>query len=166
MTSDPGHDPPPTTETGAPSGLGDGMPIALGAAADLITYPSLYEGFGNAFLEGVYHRTPIVVNRYPIYELDIRPKGFRCLEMDGYITELTTADRIPTHSPPYNMVDEYDTFDFHYAIRIPSWHTTFRLSVVNATDEDPPVMWDELAYDAFTHNPLGRMVKLGVQYQF
>ena len=56
-------------------------------AADLMAYPSLIEGFGNAFLEGVYHRTPIVVNRYPIYELDIRPKGFRCLEMDGYITE-------------------------------------------------------------------------------
>lgn len=55
-------------------------------AADLMTYTSLVEGFGNAFLEGVYHRTPIVVNRYPIYELDIRPKGFRCLEMDGYIT--------------------------------------------------------------------------------
>ena len=56
-------------------------------AADLMTYTSLVEGFGNAFLEGVYHRTPILVNRYPIYDLDIRPKGFRCLEMDGYITE-------------------------------------------------------------------------------
>ena len=56
-------------------------------AADLMTYTSLIEGFGNAFLEGVYHRTPIFVNLYPIYELDIRPKGFRCLEMDGYVTE-------------------------------------------------------------------------------
>ena len=56
-------------------------------AADLMTYTSRIEGFGNAFLEGVYHRTPIFVNRYPIYELDIRPKGFRCLEMDGYMTE-------------------------------------------------------------------------------
>jgi glycosyltransferase involved in cell wall biosynthesis len=56
-------------------------------AANVMTYTSLIEGFGNAFLEGVYHRTPIVVNRYTIYELDIRPKGFRCLEMDGYITE-------------------------------------------------------------------------------
>ena len=56
-------------------------------AADLMTYTSLVEGFGIALLEGVYHRTPIVLNRYPIYELDIRPKGFRCLEMDGYVTE-------------------------------------------------------------------------------
>jgi len=56
------------------------------AAAELMTYTSLVEGFGNALLEGVYHRTPMVVNLYPIYELDIRPKGFRCLEMDGYVT--------------------------------------------------------------------------------
>jgi glycosyltransferase involved in cell wall biosynthesis len=56
-------------------------------AADLMAYTSRIEGFGNAFLEGVYHRTPIFVNRYPIYELDIRPKGFRCLEMDSYLTE-------------------------------------------------------------------------------
>jgi glycosyltransferase involved in cell wall biosynthesis len=56
-------------------------------AADLMTYTSRIEGFGNAFLEGVYHRTAIFVNRYPIYELDIRPKGFRCLEMDGFFTE-------------------------------------------------------------------------------
>ncbi len=61
-------------------------------AADLMTYTSLIEGFGNAFLEGVYHRVPIVVNRYTIYELDIRPKGFRCLEMDGYLTEELIAE--------------------------------------------------------------------------
>ena len=55
-------------------------------ASDLMTYTSLIEGFGNAFLEGVYHRTPIFVNRYPIYDLDIRPKGFKCLELDGFVT--------------------------------------------------------------------------------
>ena len=30
--------------------------------ADLVTYPSYYEGFGNAFLEAVYFRKPVVVN--------------------------------------------------------------------------------------------------------
>ena len=28
--------------------------------ADLVTYPSEYEGFGNAFLEAIYHRRPVV----------------------------------------------------------------------------------------------------------
>lgn len=57
--------------------------------ADLVTYPSTIEGFGNAFLEAVYFRRPVVVNNYSIYELDIKPKGFRVVEFDGYITEQT-----------------------------------------------------------------------------
>jgi len=53
---------------------------------DLVTYPSTFEGFGNAFLETVYFRKPIVVNKYSIYTQDIRPKGFRTVELDGYVT--------------------------------------------------------------------------------
>ncbi|PIE36302.1 glycosyl transferase family 1 [candidate division KSB3 bacterium] len=54
--------------------------------ADLITYPSMYEGFGNAFLEALYFKKPIVVNRYSIYESDIEPMGFDVVTMDGYVT--------------------------------------------------------------------------------
>ena len=54
--------------------------------ADFVTYPSLYEGFGNAFLEAVYHRRPVLVNRYAIFGRDIEPKGFRCPVMDGFLT--------------------------------------------------------------------------------
>jgi len=57
--------------------------------ADLVTYPSAIEGFGNAFLEAVYHKRPIVVNNYSIYEADIKPKGFRVIEFDGFISEKT-----------------------------------------------------------------------------
>ncbi len=53
--------------------------------ADLITYPSNFEGFGNAFLEAVYYRKPIVVNAYSIYSIDIKPKGFKVIELDGYV---------------------------------------------------------------------------------
>ena len=56
------------------------------AQADLVTYPSTIEGFGNAFLEAVYYRKPILVNNYAIYDSDIRPKGFRTVEMEDYIT--------------------------------------------------------------------------------
>ena len=59
--------------------------------ADLVTYRSSIEGFGNAFLEAVYHRRPIVVNRYSIYEIDIAPRGFRVVEFDGYISAATVA---------------------------------------------------------------------------
>ena len=54
--------------------------------ADIVTYPSLLEGFGNAFLEAVYFRRPIVVNDYTIYAIDIKPKGFKAIELDGFIT--------------------------------------------------------------------------------
>ncbi|MGO9527813.1 MAG: glycosyltransferase [Verrucomicrobiia bacterium] len=55
--------------------------------ADLITYPSIYEGFGNAFLEAIYFRKPIVVNRYSVYMLDIEPLGFETVTMEGYISD-------------------------------------------------------------------------------
>ena len=55
--------------------------------ADLVTYPSTFEGFGNAFLETLYFKKPIVVNTYSIYLKDIQPKGFKVIEIDGYVTE-------------------------------------------------------------------------------
>jgi glycosyltransferase involved in cell wall biosynthesis len=54
--------------------------------ADFITYPSLYEGFGNALLEAFYYRKPVLVNRYSIFITDIEPKGFRSVTMDGMLT--------------------------------------------------------------------------------
>jgi mannosylglucosylglycerate synthase len=60
--------------------------------ADLVTYPSLLEGFGNAFLEAVYHRRPIFMNNYTIYSIDIKPKGFRAVEFTGFVTEKTVKE--------------------------------------------------------------------------
>ena len=59
--------------------------------ADLVTYPSMIEGFGNAFLEALYFKRPIVVNNYSIYATDIRPKGFNVIEFDEYMTEDTVT---------------------------------------------------------------------------
>ena len=55
--------------------------------ADFITYPSLYEGFGNAFLEAIYFKKPLLVNRYSTFIKDIEPKGFDLAVMDGFITK-------------------------------------------------------------------------------
>jgi hypothetical protein len=38
------------------------------------------------------------------------------------------------------------------------------LSIVNIADEDPPEARGDLAYDPFTHNAFGRLIKLGVTY--
>jgi glycosyltransferase involved in cell wall biosynthesis len=53
--------------------------------ADFITYPSLCEGFGNALLEAIYFKKPLLVNRYATYIRDIEPHGFDLALMDGFL---------------------------------------------------------------------------------
>jgi mannosylglucosylglycerate synthase len=55
--------------------------------ADFITYPSTYEGFGNAFLETIYFKKPLLVNRYSIYQRDIEHLGFDVVTMETYIND-------------------------------------------------------------------------------
>ena len=80
--------------------------------ADLVTYPSTFEGFGNAFLEAVYFKKPIVVNKYSIYTYDIEPKGFSTIEIDGFVTEdavRMTRDVLENSELCKNMVEKnYD----------------------------------------------------------
>jgi len=61
-------------------------------AADFVTYPSLYEGFGNALLEAIYFKKPLLVNRYQIFKDDIEPLGFDVVKMDGNLTAEVVAD--------------------------------------------------------------------------
>lgn len=68
--------------------------------ADFVTYPSTYEGFGNAFLEAIFYRKPILVNRYAIYAQDIEPLGFRTTVMDGYVTDAVVKDVARVLSDP------------------------------------------------------------------
>lgn len=89
--------------------------------ADLVTYPSNLEGFGNAFLEAIYYHRPLVVNNYSIYEADIKPKGFQVIEFDGFISEetLEQARYILTHPEAarqqcehnYELARRYYSFD-------------------------------------------------------
>lgn len=60
--------------------------------ADFVTFPSLQEGFGNAFLEAVYFRKPILINRYDTFVRDIEPLGFNVVKMDGFLGRDTIAE--------------------------------------------------------------------------
>ncbi len=55
--------------------------------ADFVMYPSLYEGFGNALLETVYFKKPMLVNNYIVYAADIGPLGFEFVELDFEVTD-------------------------------------------------------------------------------
>ncbi|MDW8395112.1 MAG: glycosyltransferase family 4 protein [Anaerolineae bacterium] len=91
--------------------LGDVYPHA-----DLVTYPSAIEGFGNAFLEAVYYRRPIVVNNYSIYEVDIKPKGFRVIEFNGFISEDTLRQVRAVLSSP-DLAQEWAECNYRVARR-------------------------------------------------
>tara|TARA_B110000014_G_C20124084_1_gene597328 strand:- start:2726 stop:3988 length:1263 start_codon:yes stop_codon:yes gene_type:complete len=60
--------------------------------ADFVTYPSLYEGFGNALLETFYFSKPVLVNRYPVFKDDIEPCGFKVVSMDGEVTNEVVSE--------------------------------------------------------------------------
>jgi glycosyltransferase involved in cell wall biosynthesis len=90
--------------------------------ADLVTYPSKIEGFGNAFLEATYFTRPIVVNAYSIYEADIKPKGFRVIEMSGYVTRAALENARRVLQQP-DLAREMAEHNFrlgqrHYAFRV------------------------------------------------
>ena len=79
-----------------------------------------------------------------------------------------------------NAIDEYDylmqgfgiegvvsshvTHDVHVGYSFMDGQLQAIASLINLEDEDPPFMSREMNYDAFTHNPFGRMVKLGLTY--
>ena len=71
-------------------------------SADLVTYPSGYEGFGNAFVESIYFKRPIVVNRYSIFVEDIEPCGFDVIPFEGFVTK-QIGDRVMPFLDPENV---------------------------------------------------------------
>lgn len=44
--------------------------------ADLVSYPSLSEGWGNQFIEAVFARKPIILFEYPVFKADITGEGY------------------------------------------------------------------------------------------
>ena len=55
------------------------------ANADLVTYLPVWEGFGNALLEAIAARKPLVTTTYLVYKTDIRIAGFQNIEIrDNY----------------------------------------------------------------------------------
>jgi mannosylglucosylglycerate synthase len=60
--------------------------------ADLVTYPSVIEGFGNAFLETIYYRRPIIMEAYEIFKCDIQPKGFKVIWFEDFISQKIVED--------------------------------------------------------------------------
>jgi len=53
--------------------------------ADFVTYPSLWEGWGNQFLEALRAQLPLMLFEYPVYQADIGDKGFQVVSLGSEI---------------------------------------------------------------------------------
>lgn len=51
------------------------------ARADLVTFPSIWEGWGNQFIEAVFAKKPILVFEYPVFKADIRKEGYKIISL-------------------------------------------------------------------------------------
>lgn len=55
--------------------------------SDFVTYPSQVEGFGNQYIEAVYFKKPVIITPYPVYKSDIKPLGFKSIEITPNLSQ-------------------------------------------------------------------------------
>ncbi len=53
--------------------------------SDIVSYPSLVEGWGNQFLEAVKAKIPIIIFEYDVYKQDIGTLGFKTITLGSVI---------------------------------------------------------------------------------
>jgi len=90
--------------------------------ADLITYPSTIEGFGNAFLETLYFSRPLVISAYAIFKTDIQPKGFRVIGFNDFIEDETVKKAMAILEDP-SLGEEMAEHNYQIARRHYSYFT-------------------------------------------
>ncbi|MBM7557028.1 glycosyltransferase family 4 protein [Halanaerobacter jeridensis] len=62
--------------------------------SDIITYPSILEGWGNQFLEGLFAKKPMVVYEYPVFKTDIKDLGFNIISLGDEIAYRDEKDLV------------------------------------------------------------------------
>lgn len=92
------------------------------ASSDFVTFPSLSEGFGNAFLEAIYFEKPLLVNRYSAFTKDIEPLGFDLVTMDGFLGA-ETLQQVKQVLGPTSRRDSMVRYNYEVARRYFSYNT-------------------------------------------
>ena len=62
-------------------------------------------------------------------------------------------------------IDAHATHDLHISWAMPGDRATLFASILNLGDEDPPRVFRQLNYDPSTHNPLGRVLSIGLRLE-
>ena len=115
--------------------------------ADFITYPSLSEGFGNALLEAIYFKKPILVNRYATFIRDIEPLGFEFVTMDGFLSKKTiqAVKEIMASSVRKEKMtrNNYEIASRHYSYSVLQMHLTSILSNIDRQGQSSPEIFEK-----------------------
>lgn len=54
--------------------------------ADVVTYPSLWEGWGNQLIEAIFAKLPVLLFEYPVYVSDLKNDGFDVVSLGSEIS--------------------------------------------------------------------------------
>ena len=88
------------------------------------------------------------------------------MSVSAYLNHSGSVDDRRTNLPEgVNSVDAFTTVDLHVNYDL-NENLAVTVSAINAGDEEPPIAYGDLMYDAYNHNPLGRIIKAGFKYNF
>ncbi len=73
---------------------------------DIITYPSIYEGWGNQFIEGIFAKKPQIVFEYSVFESDIKDYGFDYISLGNSYDTMENGLACVTREVLENAADE------------------------------------------------------------
>ena len=76
------------------------------ALADFVTYPSIWEGWGNQFIEAIFAKLPVYLFEYPVYVTDLKRVGFETVSLGS---EIAGKDSKGLVKAPENKLEEAAT---------------------------------------------------------
>ncbi len=74
--------------------------------ADFVTYPSIWEGWGNQFIEAIFAKLPVVLFEYPVYVSDLRQAGFEVVSLGDTIAGHDSRGLVTV--PPERLAEAAD----------------------------------------------------------
>lgn len=75
--------------------------------ADLVSYPSTWEGWGNQFIEAVFAKKPIIIFEYPVFKADIKKEGYSVISLGDKIDNKCKDGLVKIHEDHLEkVVDE------------------------------------------------------------
>ncbi len=86
--------------------------------ADVVTYPSTWEGWGNQYIEAVFAKLPVLIWEYPVWQTDLGPAGFEVVSLGRELTGKDAAGLV-TVAPEKVLAAAFRVRELGVAFRLP-----------------------------------------------